>query len=241
LGPQAAAKLGLESEATAGVGGSEKVNAADLAGSAGKMLRLELKDGKPTALSTKTSVQFESSLSKTQSLAVGDIKLDFAKGVGASVRAEVARRVEFKPGMTPTDAARALQDSPATLTVGLESKKGSAFGESGAELEFKVEGEAGALLRAVWNLQHGDVSVLDVIDKAEVTAKRTASSGASFSIGAEVAGNGAGVALRGMRKRVLSQSKAEGSGYEMALQVLKALGGTPGDATPVTVPTYRPL
>ena len=243
LGPQAAAKLGIDVEAGHNILGAEKAKAADLSGSAATTYRLEFKDGKPSAVSAKTSLQFESSVSQSQTFKAGDFSLDAGKAMSASVRADIERRVELKPGGQVSDAARSLLTGPATMTVALEAKKGGSFGESGAELEFKVEGETGALLGAAWALQHGDVaSAAAAIEKAEVTSKRTATSGLSLSLGVEAAGDGGSVGMKAMRKRQLSKATVEGTGREMALGLLKSLGGEQGPAAPtaVTVRTVRP-
>jgi hypothetical protein len=205
--------------------------------------RLEFKDGKPSALAATTSLQFESSVAKSQTFKAGDFSTDFGKSISASVHVDVEKRVELKPGMQLSDAGRELLTGPGAMTVGLEAKKAGAFGDSGAELEFKVEGETSSLLRAAWALQHGDVlGAADVVDKAEVSTKRTATSGLSLSLGVEAAGDGGSVGMKAMRTRQLSKKTEEGTGREMALRLLKSLAGENGPSapTPVRVNTVRP-
>lgn len=242
LGPQAAARLGIDVEAGHSLLGAEKADAADLSASATTTYRLEFKDGKPAALAAKTSLQFESSVARSQTFKQGDFSLDSGKALSASVRVDVERRVELRAGVRVEDAARALLVGPAAMTVGVETKKGGSFGESGAKLEFKLEGETGTLLRAAWALRGGDaLGAAGLFDKADVTTRRTATSGLSLSLGVEAAGDGASVGMKAMRKRQLSNHAEEGSGREMALRLLKSLGGEHAASAPkpVTVLTVR--
>lgn len=243
LGSQAAAKLGLEGDEGLGVLGAAKKSSTQWEGGLSTTYRIEFSAGKPVALSMKNSMAFESSVGESQAFKFGEFSMEFSKGVSASVCIDLERRVTIPPEASLKEVGRAAWHAPATMTVGLGSKKSGAFGESGAELQFKLEGHLDTMLAAAIALQQGDVeSAAVVFDKAEVTSTRTAASGVALTVGLGAGGTEGKFGMKAMRKRQLAKHTEEGSGREMALRLLKSLGGQVGpDAPrPVEMRTVRP-
>ncbi|MCC6336837.1 MAG: hypothetical protein IT380_22955 [Myxococcales bacterium] len=240
---QAAAKLGLEEDAGHGLFGNEKTGAAELSGDAATTFRVEFEKGQPTTLISRTALQFEASLGKSNSWEAGPFTAEFGKAVGVSVGVEIERRTKIAQGQSLKDAQASAPEAPAAMTVTLEAKKSGAFGESGSELEFKLEGQPWFLLETASALARHDVlTAASAIEKAEVTTTRTASSGLSLSVEVEAGGNGASLGLTAMRKRQLSKRTEEGTGREMALRLLRSLTEPQGPDTPtrVQIPSIRP-
>ncbi|GMU60805.1 MAG: hypothetical protein AMXMBFR34_25680 [Myxococcaceae bacterium] len=240
---KAAAGLGLEEDAGHGLLGNEKTGTAELSGEAATTFRVEFEKGQPSTLITRTAFQFEASLGTSNSWKAGPFAAEFGKAAGVSAGVEIEHRTKIAQGQSLKDAQAAAREAPAAMTVTLESKVGGAFGESGSELEFKLEGQPWFLLETARALARYDVlAAANAIEKAEVTTTRTASSGLSLSVELEAGGDGASLGLTAMRKRQLSKRTEAGTGREMALRLLRSLTGPQGPDTPtrVQIPSIRP-
>ncbi|MDP1827397.1 MAG: hypothetical protein Q8L48_29275 [Archangium sp.] len=138
------------------------------------------------------------------------------------------------------DAAQVLQvtsTKPNRRSPQVRKRSTSSFTRDGIELETSGHCRSTRDVGSVGSIRQPDRAA-DVIDKAEVTTKRTARSRLSLSLGVEDAGDGGSVGMKAMRRRQLSKQIEEGTG-EMALRLLKSLGGEQGPSAPTPVNTVR--
>ncbi|MBX5481626.1 MAG: hypothetical protein IRZ16_07270 [Myxococcaceae bacterium] len=234
LGSKAVASLGLSAEAELALDLKKEVELGAEA-SLSHRLKVEYEGGRPKAAVLLTEVEAEWSKGDK-----GTAYLSFGSSKQAGAHARLEQRIEWRPGASLRDVARAALYGPAVLEVGVDAPRGIAALNGATEVTLQATGEAARLFSGALALSRGDVArAFDGID-AELTFSRVQVTTLSGGATLELAKTGEiGGSLSSKRTHVLHRESVRGSALSLAARLVDTVlpRGRPGDLEPVDLGT----